>query len=145
LGAKRAVNHGFGPAEADNNHLSITEPPSARQPRLTWPAVVTAEDLPGRIDEPVRHRDRGQDLDASPEAREAMGGSRRVLEGQRQLPPAALIGRERGLLAERGGAAWPGLDDDALFELGVDSCLLMLTEAGDTFPRGPTIWRAGSR
>jgi hypothetical protein len=46
------------------------------------------------------------------------------------------------ILAERGGSAWPGLDHDALFELGVDRCLLMLTKAGDTFPRGPTIWRA---
>jgi len=48
------------------------------------------------------------------------------------------------ILADRGGAAWPGLDDDTLFELGVERCLLMLTEAGD-FPRGPTIWRAGAR
>jgi Pyridoxamine 5'-phosphate oxidase len=32
--------------------------------------------------------------------------------------------------------------DDALFELGVDRCLLMLTQAADAFPRGPTIWRA---
>jgi hypothetical protein len=45
------------------------------------------------------------------------------------------------VLAERGGAAWPGLDDDALFELEVERCLLTLTQAGETFPRGPTIWR----
>jgi hypothetical protein len=45
------------------------------------------------------------------------------------------------ILADRGGVAWPSLDEDALFELGVERCLLMLTEAGD-FPRGPTIWRA---
>jgi hypothetical protein len=45
------------------------------------------------------------------------------------------------VLADRGGAAWPGLDQDALFELCVERCLLMLTQAGD-FPRGPTTWRA---
>jgi len=45
------------------------------------------------------------------------------------------------ILADRDGNVWPGFDDDALFELGIERCLLMLTEAGD-FPRGPTIWKA---
>jgi hypothetical protein len=56
--------------------------------------------------------------------------------------PAVRRAVREQVLAERGGTAWPGLDDDALFELGVERCLLMLTQAGETFPRGPTIWRA---
>jgi hypothetical protein len=56
-------------------------------------------------------------------------------------PAVRSVVREQ-IMAERDGAAWPGLDDDALFELGIERCLLMLTEARDTFPRGPTIWRA---
>lgn len=39
---------------------------------------------------------------------------------------------------------WPTFDQDVLFELLVDGCLLMLTEAGAEFPAGPTIWRASS-
>jgi hypothetical protein len=46
------------------------------------------------------------------------------------------------ILAERDGNLWPGIDDDALFELGVERCLLMLTQAQDAFPRGSTVWRA---
>ena len=50
--------------------------------------------------------------------------------------PAVRRAVREQVLAERGGSAWPGLDDDALFELGVDRCLLTLTEAGDAFPPG---------
>ena len=43
---------------------------------------------------------------------------------------------------ERGGVLWPGFDDQALFELSVDRCLLMLTRPVGPFPQGPTIWQA---
>jgi hypothetical protein len=45
------------------------------------------------------------------------------------------------MVAERAGKLWPGFDDDALFELGVERCLLTLTEPDGTFPRGATVWR----
>jgi hypothetical protein len=48
------------------------------------------------------------------------------------------------VMAERGGAAWPSFDDDALFDLGIERCLLMLTEAADAFPQGPTVWKTGT-
>ncbi len=48
------------------------------------------------------------------------------------------------VLAERGGAVWPGFYNDAVFELGIERSLLMLTEADGGFPKGPTVWKAGS-
>jgi hypothetical protein len=46
------------------------------------------------------------------------------------------------IAAERGETPdWPGLDTDALFELRLDRCLLMLTSEDDGFPAGPTTWR----
>jgi hypothetical protein len=45
---------------------------------------------------------------------------------------------------ERDGQVWPGFDEEAIFELSLESCLLMLTQAGDHFPAGPTIWKAES-
>lgn len=47
------------------------------------------------------------------------------------------------VLAERGGKTWPGLDEEAIFELRIERCLLMLTQPEGGFPQGPTIWRAG--
>ena len=47
------------------------------------------------------------------------------------------------MLAERNRAAWPSFDDDVLFELGIEQCLLMLTQAEGSFPQGPTTWRPG--
>ena len=47
------------------------------------------------------------------------------------------------VLAERDGKVWPGFDDEVIFELGIKTCLLMLTQEGEAFPAGPTIWRAG--
>jgi hypothetical protein len=44
--------------------------------------------------------------------------------------------------AERDGRAWEGFDEHALFELGLERCLLMLTQPGETFQKGPTIWKA---
>jgi hypothetical protein len=43
--------------------------------------------------------------------------------------------------AERGGVVWPTIEDDALFELTMDRCLLILTQPDGPFPAGPTIWR----
>jgi hypothetical protein len=43
---------------------------------------------------------------------------------------------------ERGGVLWPGFDDQAMFELTLGRCLLMLTNPVGPFPQGPTIWKA---
>jgi hypothetical protein len=43
--------------------------------------------------------------------------------------------------SERGGVLWPGFDDQALFELSADRCLLMLTRPVGPFPQGPTSWK----
>jgi hypothetical protein len=48
----------------------------------------------------------------------------------------------RQVLAERDGKVWPGFDEEAIFELSLQRCLLMLTQADDQFPAGPTIWKA---
>ena len=48
----------------------------------------------------------------------------------------------RQVLAERDGKVWPGFDEELIFELGIERCLLMLTQADDPFPAGPTIWTA---
>jgi hypothetical protein len=40
------------------------------------------------------------------------------------------------------GELWPNYDDLTLFELSVASCLLTLTQPGDVFPKGATIWKA---
>ena len=45
-------------------------------------------------------------------------------------------------LADRDGVLWPGFDEEALFELRIERCLLMLTQAAGPFGAGPTIWRA---
>jgi hypothetical protein len=50
----------------------------------------------------------------------------------------------RQVLAERAGNVWPGFDEEAIFELSLESCLLTLTQADGRFLAGPTIWRAGS-
>jgi hypothetical protein len=46
----------------------------------------------------------------------------------------------RQVLTERDGKVWPGFDEEAVFELSLERCLLMLTQADDRFPAGPTIW-----
>ena len=46
-------------------------------------------------------------------------------------------------LAERGlESGWDGFDDQELFELRFDRCLLTLTEPEGDFPAGHTSWRA---
>jgi hypothetical protein len=56
-------------------------------------------------------------------------------------PAVRRVVREQ-VLADRQGASWPSLDHDALFELGVERALLVLTGADGTFPQGPTVWKA---
>jgi hypothetical protein len=48
----------------------------------------------------------------------------------------------RQVLTERDGKAWPGFDEELIFELSLERCLLVLTEADDRFAAGPTIWTA---
>jgi hypothetical protein len=50
----------------------------------------------------------------------------------------------RQVLAERDGQVWPGFEEEAIFELRLERCLLMLTQADEHFPAGPTIWKAES-
>jgi hypothetical protein len=57
----------------------------------------------------------------------------------------AVVGRRvrAHLLAERDQSVpWPTIDQDVLFELLIDGCLVMRTGADDRFPKGPTVWRA---
>jgi hypothetical protein len=37
---------------------------------------------------------------------------------------------------------WPGFDDQALIEFGIERCLITLTAARDGLPAGHTIWHA---
>jgi hypothetical protein len=61
----------------------------------------------------------------------------------REVTDGGTAGLVRGqVLAERDGKVWPGFEEEAVFELSLASCLLMLTQAGGCFPAGPTIWRA---
>jgi hypothetical protein len=49
------------------------------------------------------------------------------------------------VVAERGGATWPGFGDDAIFELEIERVLLMLTRGEAPFAAGPTVWKAGGQ
>jgi len=40
------------------------------------------------------------------------------------------------------GHPWPGYDSQTLFELRLERCLLMLTQPGESFPKGATTWRS---
>ena len=48
----------------------------------------------------------------------------------------------RAQVIEDFGELRPNYDTLTLFELSVASCLLTLTQPGDGFPKGPTIWKA---
>jgi hypothetical protein len=48
----------------------------------------------------------------------------------------------RAQVIEDFGKLWPDYDALTLFELSLASCLLTLTQPGDGFPKGPTIWKA---
>jgi hypothetical protein len=61
----------------------------------------------------------------------------------REVTDAQTVGVVRGqVLTERDGKVWPGFDEEAIFELSLERCLLMLTQADGRFPAGPTIWKA---
>ena len=63
----------------------------------------------------------------------------------REVTDAGTAGAIRSqVLAERDGKVWPGFDEEAIFELSLESCLLMLTQPDGRFPMGPTIWKAES-
>jgi hypothetical protein len=55
--------------------------------------------------------------------------------------PAARAAIRDQVEAER-GQVWAGFDEHMLFELGIERCLLVLTQPGEIFPRGATIWKA---
>lgn len=62
-----------------------------------------------------------------------------------QVTDAHALRMVRGrVLAERDGKAWPGFQEEAVFELGIERCLLTLTQAFGAFPAGPTIWKEGN-
>jgi hypothetical protein len=61
----------------------------------------------------------------------------------REVTDAQTVGVVRGQVrSERDGKVWPGFDEEAIFELSLERCLLILTQADDLFPAGPTIWKA---
>jgi hypothetical protein len=78
-------------------------------------------------------------------------------EFERRQPALASAGRGQfyqfgiglGFLAtvrpgERSGQVWPGFDQEAVFELTIERCLMVLTQPDAAFPAGPTIWKAGN-
>ena len=99
---------------------------------------------------------------AGPKQRDLRRDGRSSLHGETFAPPRhddgfAVTGRAREVtdpaVKERFGATmreerkgqtdvpWPTFDQDVLFELLMDRCLLMLTEADGHLPAGPTVWR----
>ena len=49
------------------------------------------------------------------------------------------------LIAERNNPVpWRSFPDDVLFELAIETSMLILAEAGEGFAAGPTIWKASS-
>jgi hypothetical protein len=69
-----------------------------------------------------------------------IGRAREVTDTETDTETADVVRRQ--VLAERDGKVWPGFDDEAIFELSLERCLLVLTQADDCFPAGPTIWKA---
>jgi len=58
-------------------------------------------------------------------------------------PAAARLVRQQ-VIVERGNPEpWPTFEDDVVFELMVERCLLTLTQPDGFFPAGPTVWVAG--
>ncbi len=55
--------------------------------------------------------------------------------------PALRAALTKQALAERNlEDPWPGFDDQAMIEFGIERCLLTLTQARDGFPVGHTVW-----
>jgi hypothetical protein len=100
-------------------------------------------------------------IKAGPKQRDLRREARFALHSDTCPPPRhddgfAIIGRvgevtdaevirvvRRQVLAERDGKVWPGFEEEAVFEVGLERCLLTLTQAEGGFPAGPTIWKAG--
>ena len=59
----------------------------------------------------------------------------------REVADPAARAAIRGQAEDEIGRAWEGFDEDVLFELGIERCLLMLTQPGDVFGQGATIWK----
>ncbi|MGH3256310.1 MAG: hypothetical protein ACRDOU_13110 [Streptosporangiaceae bacterium] len=60
-----------------------------------------------------------------------------------EVSDAEIIRVVRGqVMTERDGNVWPGFEEEAVFEVALDRCLLTLTQAEGAFPAGPTIWKA---
>ena len=99
-------------------------------------------------------------ISAGPKQQDLRRDGRYALHSETCPPPRhddgfAIIGRgrevteaeitgvvRRQVLAERDGKVWPGFDEELIFELGIERCLLMLTQAEGPFAAGPTIWKA---
>jgi hypothetical protein len=66
-----------------------------------------------------------------------------IIGRAREVTEAETAGAiRRQVLAERDGKVWPGFDEEVIFELSLERCLLMLTQAEGAFAAGPTIWKA---
>ena len=96
-------------------------------------------------------------IKAGPKQKDLRRDGRYALHSEACPPPRqddgfAIIGRAgevtdaetirvvRGqVLAERDGKVWPGFEEEAVFDLGLERCLLTLTQAEGGFPAGPTI------
>ena len=66
-----------------------------------------------------------------------------IIGRAREMTDPKTAGTVRGqVLAERDGKVWPGFEEEVIFELSIERCLLVLTQADDHFPAGPTIWKA---
>jgi hypothetical protein len=65
-----------------------------------------------------------------------------IMGRAREVTEADTVGVvRRQVLAERDGKVWPGFDEEVIFELSLERCLLMLTQAEGPFAAGPTIWK----
>jgi hypothetical protein len=102
-------------------HLLITDGPKRQDLRRDGRYALHSEACP-----PPRHND-------------GFAITGRVVEVTDARTADVVRGQVRG---ERDGKVWPGFEEDAIFELSIENCLLMLTQAGDGFPAGPTIWKA---
>ena len=66
-----------------------------------------------------------------------------VLGRASEVTDAEVIKVVRGqVMSERDGKVWPGFEEEAVFEVALDRCLLTLTQAEGTFPAGHTTWKA---
>lgn len=60
-----------------------------------------------------------------------------ILDGATRHAVLEHLARER-----QTDAPWPTVQSDALFELTIDTCLLMRTTDSDGLPAGPTVWKS---